>query len=247
MLFAHIITTDSSTDRYYTAGGIYGISSMNGQMYNFENGSASLTDVGMPFYYMHEGVTVYGNYNADGSWNTTRVELPSWWGTYPDTWGNSSWSNTNVGSWNANWTDNGLGGGGGIGVGGSGHGGNAVGNSIDQNASSSRIIQQKLDFANSTINGFTTLWGNAAQLSGYGQVAKRLNQAGYISTMTTYGIAVWNGEAQLSHHIDAGISTIIFGLTLFPYTAPAGIISGRIYGGFGLVCGESFDSWLNSL
>ena len=233
-----------STSAYsHNADGLYGFGSVGGQLYSYDNGVASLTDVGMPFYHMHEGATVHGHYNADGSWTTTRVDLPSWWGTAPDAGGNS-WNPTNVGSWNANWMADGHGGGGGIGDSG---GGNTVGNSIYQDPNSNRIAQQKIDFANSTINGFTTLWGNAAHLSGYTQIAKRLNQAGYISTMTTYGIAVWNGEAQLSHHIDAGISTIIFGLTLFPYTAPAGIISGRIYGGFRLVWGESFDSWLNSL
>ena len=92
-------------------GGASGFGSMNGQMYSYDNGVASLTDVGMPFYHMHEGATVHGRYNADGSWITTRVDLPSWWGTVPDAGGNS-WNPTNVGGWNANWMADGHGGGG---------------------------------------------------------------------------------------------------------------------------------------
>ena len=104
-------------------GGASGFGSVGGQLYSYDNGVASLTDVGMPFYHMHEGATVHGRYNADGSWITTRVDLPSWWGTVPDAGGNS-WNPTNVGGWNVNWADNWHGGGGGgIGDGGGSQGG----------------------------------------------------------------------------------------------------------------------------
>ena len=99
-------------------GGASGFGSVGGQLYSYDNGVASLTDVGMPFYHMHEGATVHGRYNADGSWITTRVDLPSWWGTVPDAGGNS-WNPTNVGGWNVNWADN-WHGGGGSGTGGGG-------------------------------------------------------------------------------------------------------------------------------
>ena len=101
-------------------GGASGFGSVGGQLYSYDNGVASLTDMGMPFYHMHEGATVHGRYNADGSWTTTRVDLPSWWGTVPDVGGNSPWSINSTGSWNANWTDNGF-------VGGGGSGGTVVG------------------------------------------------------------------------------------------------------------------------
>ncbi len=105
-------------------GGASGFGSVGGQLYSYDNGVASLTDMGMPFYHMHEGTTVHGRYNADGSWTTTRVDLPSWWGTVPDV-GGSSWGYNSMGSWNANWMIDGHGGGGGGGGAGSGGGGNA--------------------------------------------------------------------------------------------------------------------------
>ena len=36
-------------------GGASGFGSVGGQLYSYENGTASLTDIGMPFYHMHEG------------------------------------------------------------------------------------------------------------------------------------------------------------------------------------------------
>ena len=139
----------------HNADGLYGFGSVGGQLYSYDNGVASLTDVGMPFYHMHEGATVHGRYNADGSWTTTRVDLPSWWGTVPDAGGSSSWGNTNVGSWNANWMIDGHGGGGG-GAGDGGGGGYSGVSAGRADKSATPIVGTKWQ------SGMPTVYGNGA-------------------------------------------------------------------------------------
>ena len=194
----------------YGGGGFYGFGSMNGMMYNYDNGSASLTDVGMPFYYMHEGVTVYGRWGDDGNWHTTSVVEPSWWGTYPNSGWSSSWESTNMGGWNGNWMDKGHGGGG-------GGGGSLI----------------KTSATSQTLNGTAWLWGaaNAASnISRYsdinslaakktiGRVCNVINAAATISSGYDM-IKNWNEATRgdiAKFGVDATITIVTLALSLNP-------------------------------
>jgi hypothetical protein len=108
------------------------------------------------------------------------------------------------------------------------------------------LNQKDADFGTAVITGGATVFGNAARARGVKGVLGRLSHVGAAVTFINYGHALATDQVQPAHHIDAGVTALIVGLTLFPPTMTIGVGLGVGYGGSRIVLGEMVDQKINS-
>ncbi len=108
------------------------------------------------------------------------------------------------------------------------------------------LNQKDADFGSAVITGGATVFGNAARASGVKGVLGRLGYVGAAVTFINYGHAIGTDQVQPAHHVDAGMTALIVGLTLFPPTIAIGVGLGVGYGGSRIVLGEMVDQKINS-